>query len=48
MSKLNDLIEELKDPGVSGDFADRPASRAELAEALEVIVELLKELSEDK
>lgn len=41
MSKLIDLITALKDPGISGEFDEQPVTRAELAEALEAVLEVL-------
>lgn len=46
-NKLQTLIDDLKDVGVSGEFDEMPVTRAELAEALEAIQESLANL-EDK
>lgn len=37
MTELEKLIAELKDNGVSGDYSERFVTRAELAEALELL-----------
>lgn len=41
IDRLEQLIQELKDPGVSREFDEQPVERRELAEALEIIKGLL-------
>lgn len=41
MSRILDMIKDLRDPGVSGEYDENPITRAELADALEAILEVL-------
>lgn len=41
MSRIMEIIRELKDRGVSGEYDQQAVTRAELAEALEALIEVV-------